>query len=500
MTLFSTSIHSCTLLFFGLKICSSLQSFLSLQNFLKPASTQPLTTFVVWSWFYMPLHQPYWPITLILQPLRYPHYAPVYILSIHCAIILFLDNPMLDASLCSIQSQLILLWTIHTHHLLGSQCGNNVAAFQLVLVLTWDSNFESSEQSLKINIPNPKELHLPQLGHLVINDYNTSHLSCCHLPSSIGTPGVCPNNAVGIPYVMASYNNPYHTKQLGQSAVYHPNFTCPNQFTCTPPSSMMFRHFFGIPYTSPMGGNYVRPMTLCKVLGAFGIPKQTAHLVAQEAVYQTTLLSSFPCLLQPHLAQVIADAVVHHILFPLVDTKDTPAGHIPHCLLLTTNTSCPVPSDKTWLSFLHSNPDTLLMLSKLAANPLYIWLEKEIQQISAVWRPPTFVTVASHSHDKDSLLPNPSPHTRIPSSSSLFQSPFGMTSLVHTMDPLCQVILAHSKPSVEFALISFDPSTPQISNFGWPPVHTALLYNPVVVYQARSVSHGSSQPHFPSCM
>ena len=192
---------------------------------------------------------------------------------------------MLDATLRSIQSQLIPLWTFHTHHLLGSQCGDNVAAFRLVLVLTWDSNFESPEQSFKINIPNPKELHLLQLRHLVINDYNTSCLSCCHLPSSVGTPGVSPDNAAGVPYIMASYNNPCHTKQPGQGAVYHPDFACPGPFTCIPSSSMTFGPFFGIPYTSPMGGNYVRPITLCKVLGAFGIPKQTARLIAQEAAY-----------------------------------------------------------------------------------------------------------------------------------------------------------------------------------------------------------------------
>ena len=58
---------------------------------------------------------------------------------------MLLDNPLLDTALCSTQSQLIPLWTLHTHHLLGSQCGDDVAAFRLALVLMWDKNFESLE-------------------------------------------------------------------------------------------------------------------------------------------------------------------------------------------------------------------------------------------------------------------------------------------------------------------------------------------------------------------
>ena len=253
----------------------------------------------------------------------------------------------------------------NTHHLLGSQCGNDITAFQLALSLKWENNSELPEQSFKLNITNSKDLHLPCLGHLVITDYNTSCLSCCHILSSVGTPSISSDNAAGIPYIMASYNNPCHTNQPAQSAVYHLDFACPNPLSCIPLSSMILGPLFGIPYTSSMVGNSICPITLCEVLVAFGISKQTTYLITQEAFYQTTLLNPFPCLLLPHLAQVFTNAVVHHILFLLVDNKDTLAEHIIHCLLLAASTSRPVPSNKTWLSSLHFNHNTSIMLSTL---------------------------------------------------------------------------------------------------------------------------------------
>ena len=185
---------------------------------------------------------------------------------------------------------------------------------------------------------------------------------------------------------MTSYNNPYHTKQPGQSTVYHPNYECPDPFSYIPPSSMMFGPFLAFHTPAPCEKITSTQLPCTRYWAPLASPSKLHNSLHRKLPTKTTLLNSFPCLHPPHLAQVIADTVVHHILFLLVDTKDTSTEHIPHCLLLTTNTSRPVPSDKTWLSSLHSNPDTLLMLSKLAANPLYVWPEKEIQQISAVYR------------------------------------------------------------------------------------------------------------------
>ena len=307
--------------------------------------------------------------------------------SLQCAIISLLDTPSLSPLLDNIYPKLLPSWTISTHHLLSSQCGDNIAAFRLILVLTWNNNFESPEQSFQLNAPNPKDFDLPRLGHLVLQDYNNSLLSCCHLPSSIGTPSISPDEANGIPYIMASYDDLSHNSKSSHTSVYHPDFACPDPFSCTTPPSSLFGSLFGIPFTSTMCGNYVRPITLVEVLTAFGISKLSAGRVTQNDITRTILLTSFPCLLPPRLAQLIADAIVHHILFPLVDTKDTTAEDIPHCLLLAPGTSRPVPSDKTWLSAILSDHDTAIMLEKLFTDPLYIWPESEIQQLSAVYRP-----------------------------------------------------------------------------------------------------------------
>ena len=144
---------------------------------------------------------------------------------------------------------------------------------------------------------------------------------------------------------------------------------------------------FGIPFTSTMGGNFVRPITLGEILPAFGISKRRAGTITQNEIVRTILLTSFPCLLPPHLAHAVAKAVVHHILFPLVDTTDTTAEGIPHCLLVTPGVSRPVPSNETWMSAMLSDPDTAIMLNKLSIDALYVWPEKEIQQLSAVYRP-----------------------------------------------------------------------------------------------------------------
>jgi hypothetical protein len=127
-----------------------------------------------------------------------------------------------------------------------------------------------------------------------------------------------------------------------------------------------------------MGGTYVRPITLCEILTVFGVSKQIACRATQDNLCRTILLESFPCLTPLHLARLIAKAITQHILFPLTDTKDTTAENIPHCLLVATNSSQPIPSDKTWMSSMFADPDTTIMLEKLSTDPLYLWLEKDI--------------------------------------------------------------------------------------------------------------------------
>ena len=307
--------------------------------------------------------------------------------TIQCASILFLDTTNLSPTISTIHSQLIPSWTISTHHLISSQCGDNVAAFRLILVLTSEGNYESPEQTFQLTAPNPDDFDLPQLGHVVLPDYNDSRFSCCHLPSSISTPTVSPNNAAGLPYVFASYYDPSHANSPVHCAVYHPDFACPDPFSNSASPSALFGPLFGIPYTSTMGGTYVRPITLCEILTVFGVSKQIACRATQDNLCRTILLESFPCLTPPHLARLIAKAITQYILFPLTDTKDTTAENIPHCLLVATNSSRPIPSDKTWMSSMLADPDTTIMLEKLSTDPLYLWPEKDIQQVSAVYRP-----------------------------------------------------------------------------------------------------------------
>ena len=63
-----------------------------------------------------------------------------------------------------------------------------------------------------------------------------------------------------------------------------------------------------------------------------------------------------------------------------------------------------------------------------------------------------FAIVSSPCHNKNSMLPNPFPHTRTPSSSSYFQSPFGKTFLEHAIALLHLAILAHSKTQLNLIL------------------------------------------------
>ena len=89
---------------------------------------------------------------------------------LQCASITPLVTASLIFLLCNVSTKLLPSWTVSTHHLLSSQCGNSVATFQLILVLTWTTNFESPNQTFYLSKSNAKDFNLSRLGHLVLQD------------------------------------------------------------------------------------------------------------------------------------------------------------------------------------------------------------------------------------------------------------------------------------------------------------------------------------------
>ena len=147
---------------------------------------------------------------------------------------------------------------------------------------------------------------------------------------------------------------------------------------------------------------------------------------------------------------------------------------------------------------MQSDHNTSIMMGKISTNPLYVWLEKDIQQNSTESRPHFCDGCITLSQQR---LIVTQPISAFQDSLILIIVPVSLLLVIFSAY-LCSPTSGHlacSKLSVKFNPGTFGTVAPCISKSGWPPVYTALLYNPITVYPASSAPYGPSQPRFPSC-
>jgi hypothetical protein len=216
------------------------------------------------------------------------------------------------------------------------------------------------------SFPDPSPLS-SCLGDHVLSDLNQVDDDCIPLPASVSLISSDPLLPATVPHPLAILQAAAPPAALSPFYVLDPDYPAIEPLPLINHLPHRFSATFGVPFTSSLGSNHVRPFSTSELFACYSVPSSVIDAIpstADPSTYALSLSTCCPFGLGSHLVDHLID--IH--LFASIDAANSPTEFVTRSLVNTVSGSRPIPSPLDWSSAYQQDPDTQLMLKRLSSS------------------------------------------------------------------------------------------------------------------------------------